>query len=191
MGARHRARRSRFRRPAVAPHRPRRRDLRRRAQRDDRGSGRHSGHPRPPRAPGLVAVPAQARMAERRGGACVLGRRSGFLTRSAIRGRLGGRTRQVETCGGDLGHAAIRPSPRFASAPDGDDDAAADPAAEALPRRSAGRGLAGAHRRQCGEPGAGLPRHGRRAAMPARGSGGRNSTATSSRIVPMRSGRAT
>ena len=45
MGARHRARRARFRRAAVAAHRARRRDLRRCAQRDGRGAGRHSRRP--------------------------------------------------------------------------------------------------------------------------------------------------
>ena len=127
---------------------------------------------------------------ERRGRACVFGRRSGYPARAAIRGRLGRRARQVAPCGRDLGHAAVRPSPRRASAPDGDDDAAADPAAEALSRRPA--------RSRCRARGPPTtPPIWRRsfstrwwAAMPARGSAARNSTARSSRIVPTRCGRA-
>ena len=146
----------------VGPHRARRRDVRRRARRHDRGPGRASQIHEPARAPGLVAVAAQARMAKRRRRACVLGRGSGFAARAAVRGRLVRRAREMAPCGGDLGHAAVRPSARRASAPDRHDDAAADPAAEPLSRRSDGRGVAGADRRQCRESGAGLSRHGRR-----------------------------
>ena len=84
--------------------------------------------PRAGRAPGLVADAAQARMAKRRRRACVLGRGSGFAARAAVRGRLVRRAREMAPCRGDLGHAAVRPAARGASARGRHDDAAADPA---------------------------------------------------------------
>ena len=111
-----------------------RRNLRRHPRGDDRGRvgpARYSSVVEPA---GMAALAPPARLAEWNGGASLLGRRSGEPARTAILRRLGGRTRQMALSRRRLGHAAIRPQARTASAPGGDHDAAADPAAQAADR---------------------------------------------------------
>ena len=96
-------------------HRARRRDARRRARRDGRtaprgSSRRRTGRERPRWQPSLRRLewPYGRRRAR------LLGRGPGLPARAAVRGRLGGRARQVALCARDLGHAAVR---RCGSAP--------------------------------------------------------------------------
>ena len=87
------------------------------------------GHPRllAARPAARVAGDAQAAgLAERGGGAGLLGERSRVPARAAVRLRLVRRARQVEEGRGGLGHAAVRAAPRDAAAGGGDDDAAGE-----------------------------------------------------------------
>ena len=110
--------------------------------------------------------------------------------RAAVRRRLVRRARQVAPRRSDLRHAAVRPAAGRAAAPARHHDAAADPADQAADRRSAHRGDARGDAGQRRASGAGVSRRGGRRATPARGSGGRSSTARSSRTAPTRCGRA-
>ena len=92
------------------------------------------------RPPARVAgQPQAAGLAERGGGADVLGERPGVAARAAVRLRLVRRARQVEEGRGGLGHAAVRAPARPAAAGAGDDDAAGEPAAARDPRRRRAR----------------------------------------------------
>ncbi len=156
------------------------RDLRRRPRGDDRGRLRTARHSWLMGAAGMAALAPPARVAERHGGAGLLGGRSGIAARAAVRRRLGGRTGQVALSGRLLGHAAIRTAPGPASAPGGDHDAAADPASEAVDRRR-GRRHDGHQPRDHGgqrhEPGAGIPQPQSSRAITARASAARSCSA--------------
>ncbi len=133
---------------------------------------------RPAERPGLQRLAPRTHLAERRGGAALLGGRSGIPARPAIRRRLGRRAGEMALRRGRLGHAAILPAPRRPSAPGGDDHAASDPAAEAPHRRSRDRDQPGADRRKRRQPRAVLPQRGGRPLSAARGSAGRSWTAS-------------
>ena len=141
-------------------------------------------------------------MAERRGGAGVLGRGPGQPARAAVRCRLVRRARQVAAGGSGLRHAAVRLAAGRAAAPARHHHAAADPAVETADRRSAHRGDARRDAGQCRASVAGIPRRGaralcRHAARPAgdrrrdhRGPAGRVVVARHDRGAPRRRGAA-
>ncbi len=124
------------------------RDARAGAKRDGRGRVGAARGASALRAPALRAVEAASRLAERRGGATVLGGRPRIVARAAIQCGLVRRARQMAEARGDLGHAAIRIALRRGAAPGGDHHAQAGEADQVAARRSFDRGEPGRDRRQ-------------------------------------------